>query len=137
MELINSLGLQENIFLNEYITLESVYKIIKTSDIGIVPYLYSDYMNLSLSTKTFEYAASGLPIVATKLLSLSQIFNDGSINFVENLDSENIAASIIDLCLNCERREKLCVNAFSLLNKISGDVMGERYINLIKNIIRE
>ena len=135
ISLIKTLKLEQNVFLHEFLALEEVYEIIKNSDIGIVPYLNSDYMNLSLSTKTFEYAASGLPIVATKLTSLSQIFNNESITFIEELNAENLAASIFELCLNAERRKKLCLNAYELLNKISGDVMGDRYSNLIKNTI--
>jgi len=128
--------LEKNVILHNPIPLESVYEVIKISDIGVVPYIYSDYMNISLSTKTFEYAASGLPIVATKLLALSDIFEEKSLAFVENLNSVNLAEKIIELCLNPERRKEYSINAYNSLNEISGTIMAEKYLKLIKDSIK-
>ena len=131
IDLINSLKLENNVFLNETICLEKVYEIIKISDIGLVPYLNNDYMNLSLSTKTFEYAASGLPVVATKLLTLYKTFGENSLIYIKDLNAENLAEEIVQLCLNPEKRKELTLNAFKALNEISGSVMGEKYLKLI------
>ncbi|OGU85070.1 MAG: hypothetical protein A2W11_06420 [Ignavibacteria bacterium RBG_16_35_7] len=136
LDLIKDLGLEKNVILHNPIPLESVYEAIKISDIGVVPYIYSDYMNISLSTKTFEYAASGLPIVATKLLALSDIFEEKSLAFVENLNSVNLAEKIIELCLNPERRKEYSINAYNSLNEISGTIMAEKYFKLIKDSIK-
>lgn len=135
LDLINRLNLQQNVFLYDAIPLEKVYEIIKISDIGVVPYVSNDYMNISLSTKTFEYAASGLPVVATKLLALYQIFGEKSLFFVEDLSSDNLADVIIKLCLNPEKRKEYIINAYNSLNDISGKVMGDRYLKIIANHI--
>ena len=135
IELIDKLNLQNNVFLYDTIGLEKVYEIIKASDIGVVPYLSNDYMNLSLSTKTFEYAASGLPVVATKLVTLNKTFGDNSIQYIEELNSQNLAKEIMYLCLKPEKRKDLSINAYNTLSEISGSVMGNRYFNLIKNTI--
>jgi glycosyltransferase involved in cell wall biosynthesis len=134
-DLIENLGLGKSIILNNSIPLESVYEMIKISDIGIVPYEYSNYMNISLSTKTFEYAASGLPVAATKLLALSNIFGDECLAFIEDLNSETLANKIIELCLDPERRRYLSINAYKSLKNISGSIMAEKYFNIIKDSI--
>jgi glycosyltransferase involved in cell wall biosynthesis len=135
LRLIKNLDLKDSVKLHEPISLESVYQVIKESDIGVVPYIISDYMNISLSTKTFEYAASGLPVVVTKLLTLSNIFGDKSLAFVEDINPENLANKIIELCLDPERRKEYAINAYNSLNEISGSVMGEKYLKIIEHTI--
>ena len=106
------------------------------SDIGVVPYLNSDYMNISHSTKTFEYAASGLPVVVTKLSALYETFGENGLAYVENLNPESLSEEIINLCLNPVRRMEVSKNAFKKLEGISETVMGERYVTLIENNIK-
>ena len=133
-DLVKKLSLEKNVFFHDTIPLEKVYEIIKISDIGVVPYINNNYMNISLSTKTFEYAASGLPIVATKLLALYTLFGGESIAFLENLNPSNLAEEIVCLCLEPEKRRNYTLNAYNSLNKISGVIMSEKYFNLINNI---
>ncbi|MQY78711.1 MAG: glycosyltransferase, partial [Bacteroidetes bacterium] len=56
-EKINSLGINDHIILGGYLSLEEISLKIEHSHIGIVPYLSDPFMNLALSTKTFEYVA--------------------------------------------------------------------------------
>lgn len=133
---IRDLGLQDLVFLNGTRSLEEIYEIIKKSDIGLVPYVNDPYMNLALSTKTFEYAATGLPAVASNLYSLSLIFDDRSIRFAEADNPRAFAEGIIDLCMDPEKRMQISQNANEVVSAISGTVMGKRYLNLVENIAR-
>src|SRR5690606_34286510 len=65
--LIKDLDLEKDIYFGDFITPEEVYSILKQCDIAVVPYMETDYMHLSLSTKAFEYAAAGISIVCTRL----------------------------------------------------------------------
>lgn len=133
-EKINTLGLQDCVFLNGTRSLEEIYEIIKTNDIGLVPYMNDPYMNLALSTKTFEYAAAGLPVVASNLYSLSLIFDNSSIKFAQADDAKAFADGIVDLCLNPEKRMEISQNASEVVNAISGTVMGKRYLKLVESL---
>jgi glycosyltransferase involved in cell wall biosynthesis len=131
INLIQELGLDENIELGDFITLEEVYAIIKKCDIAVVPYLETDYMHLSLSTKTFEYAAAGIPVVCTKLSEMHNIFGDECIFFVDSLSPQTIANAICDAYQNPEKRKQFVINASKALDKISGEKMRQKYFNLI------
>jgi glycosyltransferase involved in cell wall biosynthesis len=134
MERINQLELTDNIILEEGKSHEELYEIMKDSDMEVVPYLSNEYMNLSLSTKAFECAAAGLPIIATSLETMRMTFNDDSILYAEDSNPRDFAQKIIDLCLNPEQRKRLTINAYYALTGISGDVMKEKYLSLIENI---
>ena len=132
---IRDLGLTDKVFLNGFKPLEEVHKIICDSDIGVVPYLSDPFMNLALSTKTFEYTATGLPVVASRLRSLTSIFDDHCITFADPASSEDLAQKIAGLCLNPRRRRTQVRHALHALPAISGEVMMGRYVELIEGLI--
>ena len=72
-KLVKELNLMSNVFLHGLISKDQVARLINDHDIGVVPYLKTDYMNIALPTKAFEYMASGIPVVATRLLELFPI----------------------------------------------------------------
>jgi glycosyltransferase involved in cell wall biosynthesis len=132
--MIKDLNLEENVILKGRRSLEVIYDLINECDAGIVPYLDNEYMNLALSTKTFEYAAAGLPIISTRLQSLAMTFDDDSLFFVQPDNPEAIALAAIKLCGDPELRKSLTINANNRLNSISWEVMSNRLINLMDNL---
>jgi glycosyltransferase involved in cell wall biosynthesis len=130
---IDDLNLQENVILGDARTHEELYEIIKDSDIEVVPYVSNEYMNLSLSTKAFECAAAGLPVVSTNLKTMKTAFDDTAIMYAED-NFNDFAEKIITLSLNPKLRETMTGNALKALEGISGDVMEERYLKLIETI---
>jgi len=133
--LVKNLELNDNVFLLGIYSLEEIYKKILDSDVGVVPYLDDEYMQLSLSTKTFEYTASGLPVVASRLYSLSQIFNDSCLKYVTPGNPIELAEKIINLCLNPDLQKSQSKFAYQALTQISGEVMEKRYCELIQSVI--
>ncbi|MGE5412518.1 MAG: glycosyltransferase family 4 protein [Clostridiales bacterium] len=129
--LIKRLNVEEFVFLNGTRRLEDIYEIIRHSDIGLVPYVNDPYMNLALSTKIFEYAASGLPVVASRLESINLIFDDKCLKFADAENPQSFASCIIDLCNDPLVRCTMSVNASKIVSLISGNIMGARYLTLI------
>lgn len=133
---IKKLNLGNEVILNGTIRLEECYIEIKEADIGIVPYVNNDYENIGLSNKAFEYAASGLPVVASRLFSLNSVFDDNCIEYAEPENPADFAYKIIELCKNPQLRKEKALNAYSALSEISGEVMDSRYHNLITSLIK-
>lgn len=132
---IRDLRLTDTVFLNGFRPLEEVHSIICNSDIGVVPYLSDPFMNLALSTKTFEYTATGLPVVASRLRSLTSIFDDKCITYADPHSAEDLADKIAMLCLDPDKRKSQAGSALSALPAISGSVMIGRYLGLIQGLI--
>jgi len=131
---INSLKLNKSVQLNGIISRESIPAILNTSDIGIVPYLNTDYMNLALPTKAFEYIATGLPVVASMLNDLSKTFSSDSISYFEDNNPQLFAEKVIQLCLDPGKRKKQVEKAYEEMKLISGKVMADRYVALVQSL---
>ena len=131
-KIINDLNISNAVELNGVIGREQIPEVINNSDIGIIPYPTSDYMNLALPTKAFEYISSGLPIIISHLYDFSLLFPDDSVKYVSNVTPKDLADAAIHLSLNPEIRKKQTEIALSKLKGISGDVMKNRYLNLIR-----
>lgn len=132
---VRELRLEGNVFLEGWRTLEQIAEIIAQSDIGLVPYQSDPFMDLALSTKTFEYAATGLPVVASRIASITSIFDDRCIQFFDSNSAQDAADKIIELCRRPELRKSQAERSFGKLTEISGTVMKERYVGLIEGLI--
>ncbi|MCH7964084.1 MAG: glycosyltransferase family 4 protein [Bacteroidetes bacterium] len=134
-ELIVKCNLENNVYLNGLIKRELIPEVLRNSDIGIVPHLNSEYANLALPTKAFEYIASGLPLISTYLSDLAQTFGDKSITFCQGNSAQDLAEKVIFLAKDPDTRKLKVKNAYKELRKISGTVMAEKYVKLI-NLFR-
>ena len=92
-------------------------------------------MSLALSTKTFEYAATGLPTVASRVDSIAAIFDDKSILYADPSDCRALAGKIAELCLDPDRRRAQVQHARQAISDISYSVMIERYLTLVKDLM--
>jgi glycosyltransferase involved in cell wall biosynthesis len=72
------------------------------ADIGLVPSIDEPYLRYSLSTKLLEFAAMGVPIVATDLATFRHHFTDAAIRFVPGGDPLGLAAAIEGLAADPE-----------------------------------
>jgi glycosyltransferase involved in cell wall biosynthesis len=132
-EKIRELNLENAVLLGGPRTHEELYNIMKTADLEVVPYISNEYMNLSLSTKAFECAAAGLPIVATRLKTLNMTFDDSAVCYTDD-NPEDLAAKVISICGDPDKRRNMTLNAYEAVQSISGDIMEERYIQLVERI---
>jgi glycosyltransferase involved in cell wall biosynthesis len=136
LDMIKKLGLEGKVHLFSTVPIEQIIKILQSIDIGVVPYQASDYMHLSLSTKAFEYAAYGIPIISSRLKSMEKVFRSESISFFEPDNPEDLANKIIELCKNPELRKTSIFSAKEDIDKISWKVMGKKYFEIIYSLIK-
>ena len=134
IEKIKALNLEEAIILNGIIKREKLPDLLYNSDVGLVPYISNDYMNLALPTKAFEYIATGVPVVSSLLDDLSKTFSSNCICYVEDNNPHQLAQKVIELCYDPERRKMQSLSAIKEMNKISGGVMAKRYLSLVNSL---
>ena len=131
-EYIYGAKLEESVKLCKPLPLEEIQKQILTMDLGVVPYLSDTFMNLALSTKTFEYIAAGLPVTASRLKSSEELFDDSCIQYAESGNSDDLAEKIIRMCLDPEAREGKRNQAFAVFNKYyTSAAQSEMYVNML------
>ncbi|MCX7013926.1 MAG: glycosyltransferase [Candidatus Sumerlaeota bacterium] len=133
-QLIADLALKDCVRLHEPVSLERIRRVLDNADLGIVPYQRDDFMELAFSTKMFEYAASGLPIVASRLRPALLVFDDSCVAYATPGNPVSFARHAAALCLAPDRRRKMAENAFKAHESVSGDVMAARYRAVIRGL---
>jgi glycosyltransferase involved in cell wall biosynthesis len=95
--MIARLKMEDCICLNGYVNGDEIVAKIASADIGIVPYLSDPFMDLALSTKTFEYISMHKPVIAARLPSILSLFDENSIAFFMPGNAVDMAEKILRL----------------------------------------
>ncbi|MDQ2673333.1 MAG: glycosyltransferase family 4 protein [Chloroflexota bacterium] len=91
---IERTGTGDRVSLHGRVGMDDLPGVLSMSDIGLVPSLPEPYLDYSLSTKLLEYAAMGVPIVASDLATFRHHFSDQAIRFVPGADPDALARAI-------------------------------------------
>ncbi len=89
------LGIAERVDFHGRIPIDDVPGAIARADIGLAPTRQDRFTDMSLSTKVFEYAAMGKPVVATRLPIVEQTFPPGTIATYPPGDPAAMAEAIL------------------------------------------
>ena len=93
-EAIERTGTAGRVTLHGRVPMDDLPGLLAGADIGLVPSLAQPYLEYSLSTKLLEYAAMGVPTVATDLATFRHHFTDAALRFVPGNDPEALARAI-------------------------------------------
>lgn len=135
-QLIADLGLGEVVTLGGYLTHEEIRELLYDMDLGVVPYLSDAFMELALSTKSFEYVAMGLPVVASRVAAMTSLFSDASIRYFRPGDADDLAAQIAFFCEEPAAREQYAASADRQYAEFAWPVMEARYVGLMEDVAR-
>ncbi len=91
---IERTGTVERVTLHGRVPMDDLPALLADADIGLVPSLAEPYLDLSLSTKLLEYAAMGVPVIASDLATFRHHFTDAAIRFVPGSDPVALARAV-------------------------------------------
>ncbi len=86
-----SLGVNDRVVFHGRIPLEDVPGAIAAADVGLAPTRRDRFTDFSLSTKLFEYAAMGKPVVASRLPTVERYFPEGTVATYAAGDAPDLA----------------------------------------------
>ncbi|HEX5040654.1 MAG TPA: glycosyltransferase family 4 protein [Candidatus Limnocylindria bacterium] len=87
----------DRVTLHDRVPIDDLPGLLAASDIGLVPSLPEPYLQYSLSTKLLEYAAMGVPTIATDLATFRHHFTDAALRFVPGDDPAALARAVESL----------------------------------------
>ena len=124
------LGIGDRVTFHGRIPLEDVPAAIAAADIGLAPTRRSPFTDYSLSTKAYEYAAMGKPVVATRLPMVLRTFGDDVVTY-EPGDAADLARAIRRIVDDPPEREARVARALDRVRGLSWDVESVRYLALV------
>jgi len=111
-KIISTLRMEENkIFFIDHVEHSQVIRELVKLDLGILPYPESTYNAERFPLKALEYAAIGLPIVASDTKAHRILLDETFTHFYKKGDSEELAKGILKIKNDDERRASMSANA--------------------------
>lgn len=105
------IGVADLVEVVDPVPLEKMPEVMMRADIGVYPALSDCHMDVALSLKIPEMVNMRLPIVATRLPVLEELYGEDAIAFVPPDDHEAFASKIVELYRSPALRERLADNA--------------------------
>jgi len=125
----------DRVHLNGRVPIDDLPPLLAGSDIGVVPSLPEPYLAYSLSTKLLEYAAMGLPIIASDLATVRAHFGEDAIRYVPGGDPVALAEAIRDLAADPAAAARIGAEAHRQASGYAWEVQRTRYLEVVERLM--
>ena len=135
VRLVERLGVGDRVRINGPVPIDDLAGLIAKADIGVVPTLPEPYMQYSLSTKLLEYAAMGVPIIASDLATFQAHFTPEAIRYVPAGQPDELAAAIRELTADPKQAARLGAEVMRQSAAYAWPVQGRRYVEIVERLM--
>ncbi len=132
---IERTGTADRVTLHGRVPMDDLPRLLSDADIGLVPSLHERYLEYSLSTKLLEYAAMGVPTVASDLATFRHHFTDAALCFVPGGDPDALARAIEGLVDDPARATAMGVEARRQAAAYDWEGQKARYLEIVEELI--
>jgi glycosyltransferase involved in cell wall biosynthesis len=132
---IEDCRLSDRVTLHGRVAIDELPRLIAEADIGLVPSLPMPYMRYSLSTKLLEYAAMGVPVVASDLETFREHFTDAAVRFVPGGRPDAIARAIESLVDDPDTALGMGLEARRQAAAYDWEVQRARYLDIVDGLV--
>jgi glycosyltransferase involved in cell wall biosynthesis len=129
------LGVADRITFHGRIPIDEVPAAVAAADIGLAPTRLDRFTAITLSTKNYEYAAMGKPVVASRLPLVERTFPPGTISTYEPGDVAGMAAAIVALAEDAETRAAAIERTAALVREAAWEREAERYVAIVDRLV--
>lgn len=133
-ELARDRGLADAVTFHGRVELEKVPSAIAAADIGLAPTHRNAFTEMSLSTKVFEYAAMGKPVVASDLPLIERTFGPSALWTYESGSEESLADAISRVCDDPADRALRTAAAARRVGELSWERFRDQYCALVESL---
>ena len=130
------LGIAERVRFHGRVPVEEVAGRIAEGDVGLAPTRRDAFTDFSLSTKIFEYAAMGKPVVASRLPTVERYFGEEALAYFEPGDPVSLAHALSRLVADPSGRAATIAAAGARVRALSWEREAERYVALVRSLAR-
>jgi glycosyltransferase involved in cell wall biosynthesis len=134
IQMTQELGLNSHVTIGKPRLAEELPELIRTANVGIVPYRNDVFTDGLLPTKLMEYAALGLPAIAARTTAIEAYFSDTMVEFFEPGDVDDLVRCIRMLYKNPERLAELAQGTKKFNQEYNWSKIGAEYVALVERL---
>jgi glycosyltransferase involved in cell wall biosynthesis len=135
VQLVADLGLGEHVeFSPGDLEASELPQLLRSADVGVVPYRSDVFTNGILPTKLLEYVAVGIPAVVSDTDAVRRYFDADMVEYVPSGDEEALAGALLRLARDSTRRAELVERSDEFNQHHSWAAEAERYVALIEGL---
>jgi glycosyltransferase involved in cell wall biosynthesis len=131
---VERLGIGERVTFHGRIPIDDVPAAVARADIGLAPTRHDRFTDMSLSTKVFEYAAMGKPVVATRLPMVEHTFPPGTVWTYASGDPASMATAIVAIADDPLAREAAVAKTATVVEAGSWEHEATGYLALVQQL---
>lgn len=133
--LADKLGLQDHVrFSPNFVPTAELPGLLKRAHLAVVPYRNGVFTGGILPTKLMEYAALGIPAIASRTTAISAYFEDTMVEFFTPDDFEDLARCILKLYRDRTRLAELAQNMEKFNEHYNWTAQSAGYIALVERL---
>jgi len=134
-ELVKQLGLEDRIRFSGYLETPQLLSMLDEADVGVITMHRSPYSELIDTIKMYEYIALKKPVIASRLRTITDNFDDSCIRLIEPGDATALAACIRELHDDPALRERLANEAHRRYQSLKWSLMKHVYLAVVENVV--
>lgn len=134
ISLIRRLNLMDRVSIEPKRLAEELPGRILSCDLGLVPYRNDVFTDGLLPTKLMEYAALGLPAIASRTTAIDKYFSGANVEFFEPGNLDDLVSTIRRLYYDPTRLRELRQGCQIFNNRYNWDLVGAEYINILRRL---
>lgn len=128
LEQIKSVGLVDVVRFEGWVSHERLNDLLHTADVGVVAQKASPYSHLVHTNKMVDYWIFGLPVIASRLKAVSELYDDSVLEYYRAGDASDLARAIRRLHDDAARREELARNGLRAQEEFGWAVQQRNYL---------
>ena len=115
---------------------QEVHQWLRRCDVGVLATRQDVFLDYSFSNKLSEYVIMGKSVIASRLKTIRHYFSENALAYFAPEDPLALAGQMVLLYNDRELRARLAQNAAQELRPIRWEVMKERYLKMIDEVLR-
>ena len=131
IKLAKKLGISKDVLFTGFISDKDLPFLYRMADIFVI----ASIAELQ-SIATMEAMASGLPVVATKVMALPELVEDGKNGYLfDDADFETLAHLILKMLKNPALRKKMAQNSLKIIKQHDINITVKKYAEIYKKLV--
>lgn len=133
-QMVEELDLSSHVRLEGFRPAEKLPSIIRTANLGIVPYRNDIFTDTLVPTKLMEYAALGMPAIAARTTAIQSLFQGTMVEFFEPGDVEDLVRCMRLLHRVPERLAALARASQEFNQRYNWQKTSSQYVDLVEQL---